>query len=181
MPQIALILEDLLVDIVRLVLVQVHDLQAIGQNVSRTIPEASVRPFLAERHALMSMLRGPLLQPDEDDVDPIAVLAKHACRVQQLLKQLIVRRKFELDPNAEMVAPESHCVLYWLSREIRGDGERCGGRVSGGVRAIEHGERDPGEIRVRVARLVEHPNVADQTVAVTASLLQQYGVTPQRG
>jgi len=44
MLQIALILKNLLVDIVRLVLVQVNDFQAIRQNISRTVSRSIVWP-----------------------------------------------------------------------------------------------------------------------------------------
>src|SRR6266513_5166491 len=106
MPQIAFILKNLLVNIIRLIPVQMNDFQAVRQNVSRTISEALFRPFLVERHDRGPMLPGPFSQLQQDDVDPVAVPAKRAARVQQLLKDLIVRRKFDLEGKAEMVAPE---------------------------------------------------------------------------
>ena len=69
------------------------------------------------------MLSGPFLQPQEDNVDPVAVLAKRAARVQQLLKDLVVGRKFEMDWNAEMGAPEFQRIFHWLGGEIGGDDE----------------------------------------------------------
>jgi len=75
-------------------------------------------------------------------------------------------------------APESQHIFYRLSREIRGDGERCGRRVIDSVLAIEQGEADPGQTDVRSAGLVEDPNVADKTAAIAATLRRQDGVTP---
>ena len=170
MPQIALILKNLLVDIVRLILVQMNDFQAVRQNVSRTIPEALLRPFLVEIHERMPIPYGPLLQPQQDDVDPVAVPAKRASRVQQLLKDLVVGRKFDVDRNAEMVAPEFQGILQRLRGKIGGDDEiRCRLFV-GNVNAVQKGEGDPGEFQIRLARLVEDPNVAEKTVFVTVTL-----------
>ena len=69
---------------------------------------------------------GPLLQSQQDDVDPVAVFAKRASRVQQLLKNLIVGRKFDVALNAEMVAPEFQGILQRLCGKVGGDDEvRC--------------------------------------------------------
>ena len=89
-------------------------------------PEALLRPFLVEIHERMPMPHGPLLQPQKDDVDPVAIPAKRASCVQQLLKDLIVGRKLDVDLNAEMVAPEFQGILQWLCSKVGGDEEvRC--------------------------------------------------------
>ena len=180
MLQIAAIFEDLLVDIVRFIPVQMNDLQAIGQDASGPVAEALVRPFPGERHDPARIPRGPRLQPQEDDFDCVAARAERAARVQQLLKDLIVGRKFDVDRRAEMVTPEAQGILYRLSGEIRGDDEVGGRRFTGRVGAVQHAERDAGEIEVRRAGLVEHPNVADETLAIAFTLRKQYGVPPER-
>src|SRR5207302_1471183 len=133
MLQIAAIFEDLLVDIVRFIPVQMNDLQAIGQDASGPVAEALVRPFPGERHYPARIPRGPRLQPQEDDFDCVAARAERAARVQQLLKDLIVGRKFDVDRRAEMVTPEAQGILYRLSGEIRGDDEVGGRRFTGRV------------------------------------------------
>src|SRR5262245_48000713 len=103
-----------------------NDFQAVRQNASRTRPEALLRPFLIEIHNRMPIRREPLLQPQQDDVDPVAVSATRASRVQQLLKDLIVGRKFDMDSKVEMVAPEIQGILYWLGGKVGGDEKvRC--------------------------------------------------------
>ena len=127
----------------------------------------------------MPVADGPLLQPQEDDVDPVAVLAKPASRVQQLLEDLVVGREFGVDLTAEMVSPECQGVAQRLRGEVGGHNEVRRRLFIGRVNAVENGQGDAGELQIRLARLVEYPNVAEHTLVVT-TLRQQRRVTPQR-
>src|SRR5439155_17186266 len=102
------------------------------------------------------MLPGPFSQLQQDDVDPVAVPAKRAARVQQLLKDLIVRRKFDLEGKAEMVAPEFQRILHWLCGEVGGDHQVDCRLFIGRVNAVQQGESDAGEFYIRFARLIEN-------------------------
>src|SRR5688572_23183476 len=70
MPPIALILENLLVEVLGLIAVQVSDFQTIGQYMPGSGAEAFLRPFPAERRYAVWIPRRPLLQAQQDDVDP---------------------------------------------------------------------------------------------------------------
>ena len=180
MPQIALVLENLVVDVVRLILIQVNDFQAVRQHASRPSSKAFCRPILAEMHRRVPIPGGPFLQPQKDDIDPIAVPPKCAARVQQLLKDLVVRGKFGADPNVEMVAPEFQHVLQRFGGKVGGDHEVCGRPFIGTTNGLEKGEGDPGEVQVLPAPLVEDANVADEALFLVVTRCTQSGVPPQR-
>src|SRR6185503_1762828 len=117
MSQIAFVLKNLLVNIVRLILVQMHDFHAVRQDMSPSIAKASLRSRVVEHQDRVPALAGPGLQLQQDDVDPVAVPAKRAASLQQLLKDLVVRSKFDMDWNSEVVAPEHERILKRFRRE----------------------------------------------------------------
>ena len=89
-------------------------------------------------------------KPKQDGVHSIAVLAKRAFRVQQLLKNLIVGRKFDVDLNAEMVAPEFQGILQRLCGKVGGDEEvRCRIFSRQRQRCLEMCKGDPREFQIR--------------------------------
>ena len=82
-----------------------NDFEAVRQGVFRAITEALFGAFLEDQVCGLMTAR-PLLQAQQDNVCAILIFPKRTCRVEQLLKYLIVGSKFRVDWNAEIVAPE---------------------------------------------------------------------------
>src|ERR1700730_15020873 len=97
------------------------DLEAIRQNASLALAETPLRPGFVEIRDRVSFGSRPLLQLQQDYVNPGSVPAKRAIRLQQLLKNLIVRCKFDVAPKVEMRRPELQGILDRLSGKVGGD------------------------------------------------------------
>src|ERR1022692_262436 len=177
--QITFVPKDLLVHVVRFILVQMNDFEAIRQNASLALPEALLGSLFVEGQDTISFGSGPLLQLQQDNVDPVAIAAKRALRLQQLLKNLIVGRKFDVGLKAEMRRPELQGILERLCRKVGGDYKARRRVFLEGIRVVQKGEGDSGEFQVRFARRAEDPNIADHALALSFSLRQQRGMAPQ--
>src|SRR5208282_1388334 len=159
--------------------VQMNDFQAIRQSASLALPEALVGSLFVEGRDAISFGSGPLLQLQQDNVDPVAVPAKRALLLQQLLKNLIVGRKFDISLKAEMRRPELQRILERLGRKV-GSNYKARRRVSlKGNRVVQQGKGDSGEFQIRLARRAKDPNIADHALALSFSFRQQRGMAPQ--
>src|SRR6185295_16171077 len=127
----------------------------------------------------MPIADSPLLQSQQNGIDPVGVPTKRAPRLQQLLKDLVVGRKFDTVLNAEIVAPEFQRILQRLSGKVGGDGP-CRCLLVRGVKTIQNGDSDPGTLQKRFGRPIEDLNVTDKSFSVNITLGYQCGVYPQR-
>src|ERR1035441_3232925 len=159
-----------------------NDFEAIRQNASLVLPEALLGSLFVEGQDTISFGSGPLLQLQQDNVDPVAVPAKRALRLQQLLKNLIVGRKFDVGLKAEMRRPELQGILERLCRKVGGDYKARRRVFLEGIRVVQQREGDSGEFQVRLARRAEDPNIAHHALAPPFNLRQQRGMgTPAPG
>src|ERR1700694_2894933 len=146
------------------------DLEAIRQNASLALPEAPLRSrFVQIRHRL-SFASIPPLQLQRDYVNPGPVPAKRAVRLQQLLKNLIVRCKFDVALKVEMRRPELQGILDRLSGKVGGDHKHRPSVSFGSLRAVQQDKGDSRELQVRLARWIEAPNIADHAIVVSLTL-----------
>src|SRR5438445_10806696 len=96
------------------------DFQTIRQNISEVVPKALIGSFSIESESRCQLLGGgPLFKTQQNNVDSRTVLAKGASRVQQLLKDLIVGSKFQVDCNVEMITPKFQRILQRFSGQVR--------------------------------------------------------------
>src|SRR6266853_1407702 len=156
------------------------DLEAIRQNASLALPEAPLRSLFVEIWDRVSSRSSPSLQLQQDDVHSCPVPQKRAVRLQQRLKNLIVRCKFDLVLQVEMRRPELQGILDRLRGKVGGDNQRRPPVCFGSLRAIHQDEGDSREFDIHLARWIEDPNVADHAIVLSLILRQQRGMTPQR-
>src|SRR6202171_4252059 len=142
------------------------DLEAIRQNASLALPEAPLRSgFVQIRHRVSSG-SSPPLQLQQDYVNPGLVPAKRAVRLQQLLKNLIVRCKFDVALKLEMRCPELQGILDRLSGKVGGDHKHRPPVSFGSLRAVQQDKGDSRELQVRLARWTDDPNLAKHPIVL---------------
>ncbi len=73
----------------------------------------------------------PVLEADQHHVEPAAVLRERPLRVEELLKDLIVRRYHGVDGQGQLVPPELDHLEDGLGGEGGGDGDRASGHLRG--------------------------------------------------
>src|SRR3979411_2278256 len=156
------------------------DLEAIRQNASLALPEAPLRSCFVQIRQRVSSGSSPPLQLQQDYVNPGLVPAKRAVRLQQLLKNLIVRCKFDVARQVEMRRPEPQGILDRLSGKVGGDHKHRPPVSFGRLRAVQQDKGDSRELQVRLARWIEDPNIANQTIVLSLIRLQQPAMAPQR-
>ncbi len=155
------------------------DLESIGQHASLALGKTPLRSLFVEIWDRLSF-GSPPLQVQQDCVNPGAVPAKGAVRLQQLLKNLIVRCKFDLALKVEMRRPELQGILDRLRGKVGGDNQRRPPVCFGSLRAIHQDEGDSRELQIRLARWIEDPNIADHAIVLSLTLRQQRAMAPQR-
>src|SRR4029077_908598 len=156
------------------------DLEAIRQNASLALPEASLRRRFVQIRHRAPFGSSPPLQLQQDYVNPGPVPAKRAVRLEQLLKNLIVRCKFDVAPKVEMRRPELQGILDRLSGKVGGDHKQRPPVSFGSLRALQQDEGDSREFEVGLARWIEDPNIADHAMVLSLVLRQQPAMAPQR-
>src|SRR5258707_4341112 len=97
------------------------DLESVGQHASVALRKTSLRSLFVEIRDRVSFRSSPPLQLQQDCVNPGGVAQKRAVRLQQLLKNLIVRCKFYLVLKVEMRRPELQGILDLLRGKAVGD------------------------------------------------------------
>src|ERR1700730_17983198 len=156
------------------------DLEAIRTNASRALPEAPLRSRFVQIRHRVSFASIPPLQLQQDDVHPGLVPAKRAVRLQQLLKNLIVRCKFDVALKLEMRRPELQRILDRLCAKVGGDYKLRPPVSFGSLRAVQQDKGDSGELQVRLARWIEDPKIPDHAIVLSLPLGQQPAMAPQR-
>src|ERR1700730_16071938 len=180
MLQVRFVLKNFLVEVVRFVLVQVNDLEAIGQSALLALPEAPLRSCFVQIRHRVSFGSSPPLQLQQDYVNPGLVPAKRAVRLQQLLKNLIVRCKFDVALKLEMRRPELQGILDRLSGKVGGDHKHRPPVSCGSLRAVQQDKGDSRELQVRLARRMDDRNIAKHAIVLSLILRQQPAMAPQR-
>ena len=90
------------------------------------IKSAALRPRCS---AICSGPRGsgvdplPVLDPDQNNVDPLAILSQQTAWIEQLLEDLVVRCKLDRGGKPQLFHPEGQCILDRLGRERGSDDE----------------------------------------------------------
>src|ERR1700680_2402209 len=156
------------------------DLEAIRQNASLALPEAALRSRFVQIQHRVSFGSSPPLQLQQDYVNPRAVPAKRAVRLQQLLKNLIIRCKFDVALKVEMRRPELQGILDRLSGKVGGDHKHRPPVFFGRLRAVQQDKGDSRELQVCLARWIEDPNIANHAIVLSLILRQQPAMAPQR-
>src|ERR1700722_3902071 len=156
------------------------DLEAIRQNASLVLPEAPLRSLSVEIRNSVSFGNSPPLQLQQDYISPGSVPPKHAFRLQQLLKNLIVRCEFDVALKLEMRRPELQGFLDRLRGKVGGDDQRRPPVCFGSLRAIHQNEGGSREFEVHLARWIEDPNITNHAIVLSLILRPQPAMTPQR-
>ena len=147
MTEVGLVHEDFLINVVRLVAVEVDDLQTVREDCPRPRAEADRGVGRIDGPERMLVFGQPVFQAKDDQIDARAIAAKGARGIEQLLEDLIVGRKFDPRIASKMLSPKTQRVLQRLCGE--GGSHAQSGlfrrRRFAGCGTVNEGQRDPGE------------------------------------
>src|SRR5438477_10653528 len=107
----------------------------------------------------------PVLKAQQHHVDSIPIPSQCASGAQQLLEDLVVRRKLDIGGNAPIPAPESEGVFQRLSRKRGCDTNTCVDRSFGigSLNAVQERKGNTGKGQVPPSRLVNDIEITDET------------------
>src|SRR6266540_4359933 len=107
----------------------------------------------------------PVLKAQQHHVDSVPIPSQRASGAQQLLEDLIVRRKLDIGGNAQIPAPESEGVFQRVCGKRRCDTNTCfdGSLRVGSLNAVQVRKGNTGKGQVASSRLIKDIEITDQT------------------